>query len=1117
MSRFHLRTRANLALSRRFQLVSAPSEHFLSPPYDSDAWTFTRASEAAYVDSREDWAFVDTGFVDDDSTSRFPVDPSTWTLLGTPVITDNGDGTFTVEDDDATAYEGVSRAGGQLPTTVGSRYRVTWRFKKTVDAPTVFPEVQNISSSDFAHWQINTQTGDAGIRAESGDLNATLASTDDGEFWKVTLEFTAQSTGATIRIYPSLASTYLGGSSVTNVGSITFAPVTFERMAAWLPDDTPRIFSDGSILIEGASTNLLTHSTPDASSWTPEAGATLKGPVPGTKEGPDGAYEVSGFRGTGITSRITAEATVADDTVVVASAYLEDVLGPKTARMQIIQKSGATAISSVPDIATPGTWGRYQLDSLDIGSGSTDPSLRFVNGASGGENEYFIGLAQLEEANFPSSPIRTNGSTASRAAEALTIAPEDGADALLDAIQENGGFQIDFTPTWGASDVTRNNPTLFTWGNGKLRVYRNATTGTTWRFQLVDSSVTAGTTHDVDFDAGDQMRLVARFGEGNVWNTTFYNLTQGTSASATQTAALPAKGETLYIGNYSSGDYIFRGVIGRFKSIPGASGASIVPAWDSDLLPFARASEASFVDPRDGWSYQGAESFVLKETLPEPSQFAAYSAPTRVAGVADPFGGTNAETWGDTSGTGASYFSDASLVTLQQARTRWTCYVKQDSDETRFPEFALTSAGGLSVNLQINTATGETAFRGNNANGVATTELQNGWFLVTLEYDHPSDTAVAFSVVPARATVLGGNSGAAQGEITWYTGTITQNQSWFADDTPRVFSDGAILIEEERTNLVRFSHDLGSWGQNGVVLHPGITAPDGSATAYGLEDNGANEYIQVADIETLATGDHTFSTFVKKDDASNIIEIQIASSVGTVDGGTLAIQIDPQTGNATVRLGSGTVSVVDEGGWWRLSSTFHVSLIGNIRALVFPSRTSTLGGVLESGLTGSNVFWGMQVEEGSFATSPIRTDGSTEARDTDTVQVPADSWGQAIASGRWEFDFIPLHDSDDYVPGGAKVFEIGYPSASDFVRLRWTGASWQLQLNNATGVHSTTITGFTKGSKYTVTVDQTTGEVLCPELGGIPAAAVGAGPWDTSQILQVRSTTAAVISRFRKA
>ena len=82
-------------------------------------------------------------------------------------------------------------------------------------------------------------------------------------------------------------------------------------------------------------------------------------------------------------------------------------------------------------------------------------------------------------------------------------------------------------------------------------------------FQLGDSAIPGGRGHDLDFDAGDHMRVVARFGEGNVWNTTFYNLTQGTESSASQTAALPAKGQTLYIGNYSFGDYIFRGVIGR--------------------------------------------------------------------------------------------------------------------------------------------------------------------------------------------------------------------------------------------------------------------------------------------------------------------------------------------------------------------------------------------------------------------------------------------------------------------------------------------------------------------------------------------------------------------------
>ena len=217
------------------------------------------------------------------------------------------------------------------------------------------------------------------------------------------------------------------------------------------------------------------------------------------------------------------------------------------------------------------------------------------------------------------------------------------------------------------------------------------------------------------------------------------------------------------------------------------------------------------------------------------------------------------------------------------------------------------------------------------------------------------------------------------------------------DHNPVTLSCRGLLIEEGRTNLCLQSNAFSTspWGNINSVcaVTQNETGVDGIAnSAWTFTDDsvtqGEGRYITA----TLTSGVAcSYSIFVKKTTGapSTYPAIWLARS-GTFGGcviNTTAGTATPITAFGAGTIISTTASVVDFGNFWRVTSFVTPTATGSWEISISPSGNGTGTGVMDGTTTGSAVFWGAQLEAGSFATSYIPTTTGTLARSADVCSI----------------------------------------------------------------------------------------------------------------------------------
>ena len=209
-------------------------------------------------------------------------------------------------------------------------------------------------------------------------------------------------------------------------------------------------------------------------------------------------------------------------------------------------------------------------------------------------------------------------------------------------------------------------------------------------------------------------------------------------------------------------------------------------------------------------------------------------------------------------------------------------------------------------------------------------------------------------------------------------------------------SNGALLLEPQRSNLLTYSSSFDLWSQSAVSITVNNNiSPSGIQDADLITANGANtqHYIQ----KGVSQSAKTYSVFAKMG-TQRYIQILTSGAADPV------ANFDLQDGFANMVGSNSTASIEDFGnGWWRCILQTNDSLAGDFYINYASSLTMGRFGATTS--SGTLYLWGAQAEVGNHQTSYIPTQGaiSTRVAEVCTQTPPSGIIGQTEGTIYAEF------------------------------------------------------------------------------------------------------------------
>ena len=341
-----------------------------------------------------------------------------------------------------------------------------------------------------------------------------------------------------------------------------------------------------------------------------------------------------------------------------------------------------------------------------------------------------------------------------------------------------------------------------------------------------------------------------------------------------------------------------------------------------------------------------------------------------------------------------------------------------------------------------------------------TLTLTTDWVRYELTENQTSTIGLWINEIPSNGIYMWG------GQLVEGTEALDYQYTNGKEGIPRIDftdnTDGHLLLEPQSKNLVTYSEDFSQWSNVYAILNANQPSPDGFNNAFIVEDENATAYRKIDETITTNATPHTFSVFIKK-------KTSAVSSYSGIQMGVGFSYVVFDSFNGTYHEQSNTnydnVEVQDfNSNWWRLKLTATVTTSTRV-ALWGAISTSATN--INNGATGSETFYGAQLEELSYATSYIPTNGSQVTRDAETCTGAGSSADFNSEEGVLYLEVAALADDTSQqigVYGGSITEQLRIEIANSVIKAQLFNGSYQANMSS-----TQTVTNFNKvGFKWKV-------------------------------------------------